>query len=230
MDPAGFSVNARGVIRGLVPPLFLRGIRRAEVAIKFRSRLLRGNNSTEPSLFDGSGGRFMELARSCNVYAEYGVGQSTIWVGKNSSAHIVAVDSSQDWLDRVKSDLGPLDRLDIQLVDVGEIGKFGRPIDYSKSDNFIRYMEAPWERGVSPDLVLIDGRFRVACFLTSLLRAEPGTWIVFDDYLGRAHYHIIEKFVRPHEFSGRQAIFRCPSELPVQDVLSMRGQFINVMD
>ena len=33
------------------------------------------------------------------------------------------------------------------------------------------------------DCVLVDGRFRVCCFLTSLKNAEQGTRIIFDDYV-----------------------------------------------
>jgi hypothetical protein len=47
-------------------------------------------------------------------------------------------------------------------------------------------VHSPWRRGaVKPDLVLIDGRFRLACFLHPLLAAAPGTPILFDDYTNR---------------------------------------------
>ena len=63
-----------------------------------------------------------------------------------------------------------------------------------------------------PDLVLIDGRFRVASFLTSLRECKVGTKIIFDDYEFRAHYHIVEDFIKPDRIFGPQAIFEVTSK------------------
>ena len=40
-----------------------------------------------------------------------------------------------------------------------------------------------FENKLVPDLILIDGRFRVCCFLSSLKYGNVGTKILFDDYL-----------------------------------------------
>lgn len=49
---------------------------------------------------------------------------------------------------------------------------------------------------------MIDGRFRVACFLYSLLCAETGTVILFDDYSLRFRYHLVEDFCPKVESHG----------------------------
>ena len=54
----------------------------------------------------------------------------------------------------------------------------------------------------------MDGRFRVACFLTSLLNADAGSIIIFDDYTLRPEYHIVEIFEKPIEINKRQAAFQ----------------------
>lgn len=46
-------------------------------------------------------------------------------------------------------------------------------------------------------MVLVVGRFRVACFVYSLLCAQTRTIILFDDYANREHYHAVEEFSRP---------------------------------
>ncbi|WP_240997067.1 hypothetical protein, partial [Pseudomonas viridiflava] len=38
-----------------------------------------------------------------------------------------------------------------------------------------------------PDVILIDGRFRIACFVTAYLRATKPMIVLFDDYLDRPH-------------------------------------------
>ena len=76
-----------------------------------------------------------------------------------------------------------------------------------------------WEDDIKPDMVLIDGRFRVCCFLTSIKYGNTGTKIVFDDYYSdrRNIYHIVEEFITPNLRHGRQAIF----EIPAKDGIDM---------
>jgi hypothetical protein len=64
-----------------------------------------------------------------------------------------------------------------------------------------------WQEKISPDLVLIDGRFRVFCFLTSVKFAPVGTKILFDDYINRPFYHVVEEFCERIDTCGRQALF-----------------------
>ena len=68
--------------------------------------------------------------------------------------------------------------------------------------------------GVSPDLVLIDGRFRVASFLVSALLAQEGCTILFDDYFDRPNYHVVEKYLKPVRKAGRMAEFSVPAAKP----------------
>ena len=44
------------------------------------------------------------------------------------------------------------------------------------------------------DLVLIDGRFRVACCLKCYDLINEECYIAFDDFLHRKHYHLDEYF------------------------------------
>ena len=81
-----------------------------------------------------------------------------------------------------------------------------------------------------PDLVLIDGRFRVCCFLTSLARAEAGTILLFDDYRDRPLYHLVEEFVQPSRQCGRQTAFVVPANVDKQLLLATAERFLYVTD
>jgi protein O-GlcNAc transferase len=59
-----------------------------------------------------------------------------------------------------------------------------------------------------PDVVLVDGRFRVACFIACALMTRSRLTILFDDYKDRKYYHLVERMVAPSEFVDRMAIFR----------------------
>jgi hypothetical protein len=61
---------------------------------------------------------------------------------------------------------------------------------------------------INPELILIDGRFRVGSFLTSYQRAIPGTIILFDDYYSRPEYHFVEKIELPFFQFDDLAVFR----------------------
>ena len=50
------------------------------------------------------------------------------------------------------------------------------------------------EEQKSLDLVLIDGRFRVACCLKCYDIINENCVIAFDDFLNRSHYHIVLKY------------------------------------
>ena len=108
---------------------------------------------------------------------------------------------------------------------------WGYPSTYRHRHRFRNYVHSPWQHSpVKPDLVLIDGRFRVACFLHSLLTAEAGTPILFDDYTNRPHYHLVEEFCPIEQTEGRQALFRVPEELDRERIGKELEGFLMVRD
>ena len=103
------------------------------------------------------------------------------------------------------------ERLHLCWVDVGKLAAWGHPESFEKRHNFPEYANWMWDQGAKPDLILIDGRFRIFCFLTSLLRACPRTLILFDDYSDRSVYHVVEEFLPVTDRCGRQALFEVTS-------------------
>jgi hypothetical protein len=161
------------------------------------------------TLFDGDDGLFKELINNVEIYFEYGCGKSTEYIYKYTSASIFAVDTSRDWVNKMnalKAEGNP-ERLNLNWVDVGNVADWGNPTSFEKRQNFKKYAELFWLSQNSPNLVLIDGRFRVCCFLTSVKFAPVGTKIIFDDYTNRPFYHVVEEFCPKLDTCGRQALF-----------------------
>ena len=181
-------------------------------------------------LFHGDDRLFKSLIRDVRIYGEYGMGSSTIWVLDNCKCHVVAVDSNPVWIQHVKDKAQSAVRLDASLVDLGALAHMGRPRTYDKRDNFIAYCTSIWQGSQKPELVLIDGRFRVCCFLNCLLHGEPGTKILFDDYLYRPTYHVVEEFVEPSDYCGRQALFVVPDDLNKDEIAGQMEKFAYVME
>ena len=161
------------------------------------------------NLFDGDSAAFENIVRDAGVYFEYGCGASTRWVLQHTNAKIFSVDTDKAWGKSVIRDSkkDELARLKLYYVDVGPTGNWGYPLTYSKRGNFKYYISGFWKLDQSPDCVLIDGRFRVACFLETMRQAPIGCRVIFDDYRNRPHYHVVEEFFTPKYYSGRQAIF-----------------------
>ena len=82
----------------------------------------------------------------------------------------------------------------------------------------------PWrycnENCIEPDLILVDGRFRSACFLTSCIKTTLPIRILFDDYVKREHYHFVENIVTPSEvIADRMAVFDIAPDMVRAEVL-----------
>ena len=217
----GVPQASLNILREITPPVLLRAI---------RAVVPRSENDDPDQLFGGNDAMFKEHVLDAKCYAEYGAGKSTVWVANNTNAHIIAADTDTRWLKSVEA---KIDRENIHYVwtDCGEIANWGRPRSYAKRQNFMTYAKSVWGKDIKPDLVLIDGRFRVLCFLNSVALASPGTKIIFDDYSDRPQYHIVEEVLKPMQQHDRQVLFEVPekSDLDLPKINTLIEKFEYVM-
>ena len=183
----------------------------------------------ELTLFDGDDYLFKSYLKNCNIYFEYGVGASTIWVLENTSSRIISVDTDKKWINKVNISKNKK-RIDINWINLGDIENWGRPKTYRYRKHFIDYISNVWTFKVKADVILIDGRFRVACFLFSLINAKEDSMIIFDDYVNRPHYHVVEEVLEAHNFCGRQAVFRVPKVFNKQLAQDLLNNFTYVFE
>lgn len=150
-----------------------------------------------------------EMYAKAESILEYGSGGSTELAARLGKS-VISVESDKAWANRLTGVLaGISDRAKVHHVNIGPTRKWGRPIDGSGFRSYPSYALSVWDRAdmVSPDLVLIDGRFRASCLVAVLLRAQRPTTVLFDDYLKRGYYHGVEKLARKEEMVGRMARF-----------------------
>ena len=192
------SKNIKEIIKLFIP----------EIILIIKRKLLNQLNVSE-ELFGGYSQLFKNNLSSETIYGEYGCGQSTFYVLKNFDIPVYSVDSSKQWVNKIKINNENNNNLSINYVNIGNVSKnsWGRPDDYSVRDNFINYANDIWNRGLKPNFILIDGRLRVLCFLVSLKKCNSGTKIIFDDYVNRKFYHIVEELIKPSSNDGRQCLF-----------------------
>jgi len=161
---------------------------------------------------------FRELVAESDTYLEYGAGASTL-AAYEMHRQIVTVESDKHFLKAVKSACSSRgqdsehNRSHFIHADIGPTGTWGKPLFPSipRTTKWKSYAFAPWAMLGShfrADVILIDGRFRVACALTVALQQHDSQWLLmFDDYLERKEYWQTEEFLRLKERCGRMAVF-----------------------
>lgn len=121
----------------------------------------------------------LALARLMNGgvsrYLEFGLGGSTLLAIRSGVQTTVAVDSDPGWVERVRShpEIAPRvagNDAAVLHADIGPVGRFGSPTSSQHALLWPNYIGIPWaewqRRGTFPELVLVDGRFRVASCLS----------------------------------------------------------------
>jgi protein O-GlcNAc transferase len=154
---------------------------------------------------------------SAQVILEYGSGGSTFVAAGAPGKRITSVESDPGWANRMREIAAAHDLPsppDVVYIDIGPVGAWARALDHQRLDDFIGYAQSIWDRAdfEHPDVVLIDGRFRAACFMTAYLNAERPITVLFDDYIKRKEYHVIERLLKPSRTVGRMAVFELRPE------------------
>lgn len=193
------------------------------IGFRLRRRVL-GFKISESPWFDSAETTawFVDRLGRSKRYLEFGTGGSTYMAAK-LGVGFVAVDSDRRFLQAVEKKIAhdgysATSEQIFRFADIGSTGMWGRPVgDISprRLEQFRRYSDPPTEcfdDGNLPDLVLVDGRFRVACALKAvrMLNGRQGSTIVVDDYVGRPDYHVISDFARLDKNVGRMAVFEVP--------------------
>lgn len=144
--------------------------------------------------------------RKRRLVVEYGAGASTLFALANGVRRIISVESDPLWLARLRDD-PELVRARATLVhaDIGPVKEWGFPKDDAARPRWPGYARAPWPV-TGEAMVLVDGRFRVACALTSALNTSGP--ILVHDYFSRPHYHVIEEHLALVDRVDDLAVFR----------------------
>jgi hypothetical protein len=214
-------VTSPGLEARTAPKKFMEAYRTAKSVFACRTRHF--DISSEPQFDDAGIAYFHEQLQRTRNYLEYGSGGSTVLANQRVQM-LVSVDSDAHYLAAVRRTLtadatgiyeSRRAATNLIYINIGFTVDWGTPAYTRPTPRRIRrwenYPSAPWRyfRSIEqqPDLILVDGRFRVACVLESLLNLSPlsDTPILLDDYITRPHYHVVERFV-DLEMVGRMAV------------------------
>ena len=138
---------------------------------------------------------FIKKVNKSKFYFEYGSGASTLYIDKMKKKYI-SIETDYNFYKFLLNKIYL--KKSLKYFDIGVVGEFSYPI-ISKKKNIIKYIESInkfLKKKNHPDLILIDGRFRVACCLNILKfkKSLRQITLILDDYKKRDQYKILEKY------------------------------------
>ena len=171
--------------------------------------------------------------QAAGVILEYGSGGSTVVAGSLPGRRVFAVESSAPWMTKMERWFAanpPQARVTLHHGNIGKTKDWGFPVDAKAVTRWPSYPISVWDREdfQHPDVVLIDGRFRLACALTVLFRITRPLVVLIDDYLDRPGYKKIETLTGAPDMAGRMARFQfTPMALPPADMQWIMAAYAN---
>ncbi len=166
-----------------------------------------------------------------SVILEFGSGGSTLFALKNNK-RIVSVESDKKFFDYLLSHVEnscSLGDSRVLLAKTGITGRYGMPILFPFSPRIVEkglsYVLTGYSQfeSSSPDLIFVDGRWRVACCLYSLILGFKSSRLLLDDYEEDRSYKLtIEKYFEVRNF-GRIASLMPKSSI---DSIELSNDFI----
>jgi hypothetical protein len=184
---------------------------------------------------------------------EYGCGGSTV-LCIGLARRVISVDGDQTWVERLSAHPAIAEALragNLRLlhVDIGPVGKWSRPLDRSAAVRWPAYWGAPWRllqaEGRLPPrpgplrrllglagtpagsecVVLVDGRFRVACTLEAARWIGPADIVLVHDFWPRKPYHVILEYFVPIARAGTLVALSLRQGIPRRAIERTLGRY-----
>jgi hypothetical protein len=195
----------------------------------------------DPHLFGQEPALFASALGTSRRYLEFGTGGSTLLAIRQGIGAMVAVESDPAWIDALRKHpeiVGAIGDGKLGLVhgDVGPVAPLGYPRDYASGTQdkvlWPNYIRAGWQevskRGYVPDLVYVDGRFRVGCCLSVVLACkdyvpvgQAPQVLVHDIAEDRPHYEPIFRFFDVVEAVNTLRLLRIKADASTLDAFAL---------
>jgi hypothetical protein len=177
---------------------------------------------------------FYKYLDKATVYFEYGSGGSTYQANlKPNIQKIYTVESDKTWMNKLKSQIKNDSKITYIYNEMGtKPNTWGYPSGRCLKTSLVNYSEHLRNLAIEErrkiDLVMIDGRFRVACCLKCFDIINEGCYIIFDDFLHRKKYHIILVYYEIVEKTEdkRMVVLRKKNNVSIPDDLIKKYELI----
>jgi len=180
---------------------------------------------------------FLKYLKKCKRYFEYGCGGSTILVSKlNNIEKIESIDNIKEWIIYIQKNKYISERINnkslkINYIDTnGDKNNWGRPLKNLSTKNYELYQSSIKRCDFKPDIIFIDGRFRVSCAINCLFIMNNNTILLIHDYTYRKEYHILENFFVKIEKICSLNVFKRKKGLKLSNINNILKNYINISD
>lgn len=113
-------------------------------------------------------------------YFEWGSGFTTR-TADNIAMRVTSIEGSREWyLKMIEHTFS--ERTTLTYIDIGKTGAFSQPEDPGRGKKYIRAINS------TQDVILVDGRWRVACAISAFPFLAPTGRLMVHDF-GRKSYH-----------------------------------------
>lgn len=177
---------------------------------------------------------FTRMLGESTAYFEFGMGGSSLLAVRAGMPSIVMVDSDPAWVASVRGHpeiaaYAATGKIAVLHADIGPVREWGNPLDRSEVARWPRYLAAGWaewaKRQILPDLVFVDGRFRVACCYSVVLATGGGALasprvMLHDFNEERPHYRDVLEFFEIAEQVESLCLLRVKQETAPAAVLA----------
>ncbi len=180
---------------------------------------------------------FLSYIIKSKHYLEFGCGGSTFLVAYSTSASIYSVESDLNFIkflskNETISETLKNSRLKFFYIDIGETTEWGYPKSLEHKDNFYLYSQHIFSV-IDPsciDLIFIDGRFRVACILNSILNCPKSIYIFHDFFNRKEKYSAVLEFLECIDSVDTLAVFKIKNNINIIQVKECYEQYKNIAD
>ena len=131
---------------------------------------------------------FLYFMKPGNIYFEFGSGGSTN-IASFYKIKTYSVESDVKWHEKLKNNGITANYITIDLHAIST----GYPGNDTNVNDWKKYIQA-YKKEYNADIILIDGRFRVACALDIFTKIRNDTLIFIHDYKNRKQYYILERY------------------------------------
>ena len=126
-----------------------------------------------------------------HIYFEIGSGTSTFQALKHG-LKVISVESDAAWYNKMKEIFPEECDINYILIDFHIYNKMGYPGKNTTKEEMYQYTHQ-YKPEFNADMILIDGRFRVACALNILPYIDNTTDVYIHDFT-KNRYHIVMKY------------------------------------
>ena len=178
------------------------------------------------------------LLKSSN-YIEFGAGGSTIYALEKNIKNIYSIETDISWINKLKKFKLIEDKLnkkeltikylDLECMWWKHVSWSSYPSEFCSKKNWSLYSKLANECTFTPDLILIDGRFRVASALESIKIMNDDTFLLIHDYI-RKQYYVVEDFFDKIEGVLTLQVFKKKKNINMEELDKVIEKYRLIMD